>query len=237
MAEAEQRLLERWEQQDAGAASRDDPVRQLIRHAVIPDNADPQLWLLGLGEKVAALGGHLEVIAVFDDADLTLIREPGPEGQPPILPDPGEVINDEIEREPIDPDAPLHIELTDDERDMILAALAEWGGAARPTHVLARAVGFSDLEAFDAGRDRLRDALQDAQPLAPVDWKRLLISTEICYASDYYGAGWEWEVVTGLDTYASLRTLRDLQDKLIGIVDAAPRPDDGCDSRPDAAPI
>lgn len=227
MADAEQRLLEHWEQQDAGAAPRDDPVRQLIRHVVIPDNADPQLWLLGLGEKVAALGGHLEVTAVFHDAGLTLIREPGADGQPPILPDPGAAIDEEIEadREPIDPDAPQHVALTDDERDLILAALTEWGGVARPTEVLAWAIGFSSVEAFDADLERLEDTIRDAQPLAPVDWKRVLISTEICFASDYYGAGWEWESLTGLDNYASLRTLRDLQEKLIEIANAADPPD------------
>lgn len=53
----------------------------------------------------------------------------------------------------------------------------------------------------------------------------MLISTEICFASDYYGAGWEWEALTGLDNYASLRTLRDLQEKLIRIANAADPPD------------
>src|ERR1700733_7854309 len=55
MTNAEALLVTRFEEQCGDSARRDDPVRQLIRHAVMPDNADPQLWLLGLGEKVAAL--------------------------------------------------------------------------------------------------------------------------------------------------------------------------------------
>jgi hypothetical protein len=37
---------------------------------------------MGLGEKVAALGGHLELIAVFGEERVTLIREPGPDDDP-----------------------------------------------------------------------------------------------------------------------------------------------------------
>ncbi len=36
------------------------------------------LWLVGMGEKVAALGGQLELVAVFPDETVTLLIEPGP---------------------------------------------------------------------------------------------------------------------------------------------------------------
>jgi hypothetical protein len=39
---------------------------------------DGPLWLGELGQKVAALGGYLEVRAVLSDQTVTLSREPGP---------------------------------------------------------------------------------------------------------------------------------------------------------------
>jgi hypothetical protein len=32
-----------------------------------------------LGERIAALGGHLKLVAIFPDQRVTLLREPGPE--------------------------------------------------------------------------------------------------------------------------------------------------------------
>jgi hypothetical protein len=38
---------------------------------------EKNLWIPAVGDKVAALGGHLELIAVFPDETVTLLKEPG----------------------------------------------------------------------------------------------------------------------------------------------------------------
>lgn len=42
-----------------------------------PIETNTLLWVMGLGEKVAALGGQLELAAVFPDETVTLLVEPG----------------------------------------------------------------------------------------------------------------------------------------------------------------
>jgi hypothetical protein len=44
-----------------------------------PVGESTDLWIAALGEKIAAMGGHLELTAVFENETLTLLREPGPE--------------------------------------------------------------------------------------------------------------------------------------------------------------
>ncbi|MGH3261095.1 MAG: hypothetical protein ACRDNS_03775 [Trebonia sp.] len=70
LMEAETRLHEWWEQRQTTTTW----VTELLGHPV-EDNTD--LWISALGEKVAAMGGHLELTAVFDNETLTLLRESG----------------------------------------------------------------------------------------------------------------------------------------------------------------
>jgi hypothetical protein len=72
---AEERLYELWEQRAEGM----DWVGEALGS---PIERDTVLWLTALGEKVAMLGGHLEVAAVFPDETVTLLLEPGPQRGP-----------------------------------------------------------------------------------------------------------------------------------------------------------
>ena len=69
--EAEERLYEWWEQRYPGTTW----VAEVLGSAVEESSS---LWVAALGEKVAAMGGHLELVAVFENETLTLVREPGP---------------------------------------------------------------------------------------------------------------------------------------------------------------
>jgi hypothetical protein len=60
MMAAEEILYKRWEQD----ASPMNWVGELLSY---PVDQPGTWWLLGLGDKVAALGGHLEVVAIFGD--------------------------------------------------------------------------------------------------------------------------------------------------------------------------
>lgn len=229
--DAEQLLYERWHREHAENEARDDPVRLLLSHDIMLENSDGKLWLLGLGEKVAALGGHLEVVAVFDDESTTLIREPGPDEQPPILERTdgladGRMDNAPAELELHDPTEKIAVDLTPEERDFILAALDEWLGPTAPTEELAIAMGFNGFNHFVDELRRLLAALDDEEPLISLDWRRVLIATEIVYASEYFGAGSDWEDSTCRDDHVSLQLLRGIQNKLIDIATRRVRPED-----------
>jgi hypothetical protein len=126
-----------------------------------------------------------------------------------------------------DPDAKIRVELTEAERSFIATALAEWGGVANPTEELAVLMGFAGSEELYEQSGRLIPAIMAGEPLTARDWKRVLLSTEISFGSDYFGVGWEWETVSdGQDDQAGVLTLREIQDKLIWIAHLATPPDD-----------
>jgi hypothetical protein len=84
------------------------------------------------------------------------------------------------------------------------------------TDEVAATIGFESASAFYADAERLERAAKRGQ-LSPTDARRVLLATEIVFASDVIGAGVEWETVTGLSDVETLRLLRGLQRKLIGL--------------------
>jgi hypothetical protein len=89
--------------------------------------------------------------------------------------------------------------LTPDEGNLLASALSQWGGPASPTDELAVALGFADAEDLVAEAARLADAFRDGASLAPGDIERALVAAEVVFISDTFGAGVEWETVTGAD--------------------------------------
>jgi hypothetical protein len=74
LMEAETILYQRWERQASGMTW----VGEALGFPIEETN----LWVMDLGQKVAALGGHLELVAVLGEDRLTLMREPGPGDDP-----------------------------------------------------------------------------------------------------------------------------------------------------------
>ena len=111
------------------------------------------------------------------------------------------------------------IELSQDERHLLSRGLGEWGGPARPTDELARAMGFGSEEDLlhGAGR-RLRDALDSAEPMSRPDWLRALLATEIVFASAVVGAGWDWSITTGFSDEETIKLLRAVQGKVAQVL-------------------
>ncbi|WP_238431322.1 DUF6188 family protein [Streptomyces cavernae] len=104
--------------------------------------------------------------------------------------------------------------LTADEIALLRRALLEWGGPARCSDELAVGMGFAGLQDLLDQCRRLRAALAEDAPVAPVDWARVLLATEIVFVSDLAGSGFEWSTTTGLSDESSLQTLRAIQRKL-----------------------
>lgn len=105
------------------------------------------------------------------------------------------------------------IELTDDERRLLLAGLMEYGGPAAGARIVAPIVGATDVDQFFDLTDRLRAAIAAHEPLSGLDWARALVLTEICWASDVLGAASDFG--TNLSDGRALAALRSLQRKIV----------------------
>ena len=106
------------------------------------------------------------------------------------------------------------VELTDDERRLLRCGLGEWGGPASPTEALAVAMGFPDLASMGPELRRLRSALDERSPLGRADWTRVLVATEIVFASDVLRSGTDWVYTTGFSDAESIALLRAVQVKI-----------------------
>ncbi|MBA3261089.1 MAG: hypothetical protein H0T69_01170 [Thermoleophilaceae bacterium] len=62
----------------------------------------------------------------------------------------------------------------------------------------------------------IMERLRAGQALAKRDWERALVAIEIVFASSFYGAAGDWEIVSGWDDDRTLRVLRGIQRKLAG---------------------
>ncbi|MGW6728319.1 hypothetical protein ACWF9G_20670 [Nocardia sp. NPDC055029] len=114
----------------------------------------------------------------------------------------------------MDSDGLVAIELSEDERAVLLRGLGEWGGPARPTDALAIAVGFDSVADLHEQGRRLRSALLSNEPLSAWEWRRTLVATEFVFASDIVGSGVEWPTTTGFSDVETIQVLRLLQRKL-----------------------
>lgn len=110
-------------------------------------------------------------------------------------------------------DEAVGVELTDDERLLLLTGLMEYGGPALGVRVVAPIVGARSVDEFFALTDRLRAAIANGEPLTGGDWTRALVLTEICWASDVLGAASEFS--STMPDAEALRSLRSLQRKIV----------------------
>ncbi|WP_455352751.1 hypothetical protein [Streptomyces sp. SYSU K217416] len=108
--------------------------------------------------------------------------------------------------------------LAQDEIDLLIRALLEWGGPARCSDGLAVGMGFSGMQDLLDQCRRLRAALKEGIPLPPADWARVLLATEIVFVSDLAGTGFEWSTTTGISDEKAIRLLRGIQRKLGKVV-------------------
>jgi hypothetical protein len=110
-----------------------------------------------------------------------------------------------------------NVDLSAAERDLLAQGLDHWGGPARATDALARVMGFENVEDLYREGDRVARELRRGGNLSGADLARALIATEFVFASDYYGAGWDWENVSGLSDEETIKRLREVQGKLVGV--------------------
>jgi hypothetical protein len=111
----------------------------------------------------------------------------------------------------------LDPDLDEDERRLLRWGVIDWGGPARCTEEMAVAMGFGSLHDLFDSTDRLANAIRAGTPLIAADWLRVLLATEIVFASNTIGSGLDWSITSGLSDEQSLTLLRSVQRKLGGI--------------------
>ncbi len=75
-------------------------------------------------------------------------------------------------------------------------------------------MGFRDVGDVSEQGSRLESALIAGEPLSATDWRRVLVSTEIFFASDVLGCGRDWSIIMGISDAETLTILRGLQRKI-----------------------
>jgi hypothetical protein len=108
----------------------------------------------------------------------------------------------------------IAIELTKHERAILRCGITEWGGPAHCGESMARAIGFTSVAALFDESERLVKAIDSELPLVRHDWARVLLSTEVVFASDVVGSGVDWSTTTGFSDEETIRSLRSIQRKL-----------------------
>ena len=117
---------------------------------------------------------------------------------------------------PADSDV-VNVDLTSDERGLLVQGLLQWGGPAAPTDALAVAMGFADVGDLLTESQRIGSAIEQGSPVTATDLRRALVATEIVFSSDVFGAGVEWETVSGQTDQTTISLLRTLQRKLVSV--------------------
>ena len=114
-----------------------------------------------------------------------------------------------------DPSVPVQFRLSDDERRVLRAGLTEWGGPANCTDELAVAMGFQSLTDLFTEGGGIGDTIVEGRSLSRTDWTRVLLATEITFASNVMGSGSGWPITTGFDDQSTIKVLRSLQRKIV----------------------
>lgn len=122
-----------------------------------------------------------------------------------------------------DSEEKVYVELLNDERRLLVQGVTQLGGPAHIDDTIAEAIGYRSAHERREEGAGLAARIRNGEALSREDWRRALVSTEIAFASEYYGAGSDWEVCSAIDDHVSLDLLRQVQARLIGVVGTAQR--------------
>jgi hypothetical protein len=109
------------------------------------------------------------------------------------------------------------VDLSWDERELLIQGVLQWGGPAHPSPALAAALHVDGIDALVAEGRRVGDKLRGTEVLSDEETIFALVSTELNFASDRWGAGYEWQTVSGYSDAETIVALRRLQAKLVAV--------------------
>jgi hypothetical protein len=102
------------------------------------------------------------------------------------------------------------IDLTDEERKLIVLALNEYGGTAQHTYrLLGPALGQSNEDQWARLVNRLIEATKNKEPLSALDWARAMFLTDISFGSTLAGSGLRFGRGRDQHWFSVLRSLQE----------------------------
>lgn len=106
----------------------------------------------------------------------------------------------------------MAIDLTDEECELMVLALNEFGVTAQHTYrLLCPVLGQSNQHEWFRLINRLDSVIENKEPLSDLDWARAMFLTDICFGSTLVGSGLRFG--RGADEYW-FEILRSLQEKV-----------------------
>jgi hypothetical protein len=124
--------------------------------------------------------------------------------------------------QPVDMEAQIDLtNLTLVERELLRLGIMQWQRPEGDKDAVIPLLGYGDRGELAADMPRLAGLLEAARPMSRRDCRRLLLATELAFASETLGWARDWTSDTGFTDHDTITVLRGLQDRLAGIVHGA----------------
>lgn len=104
------------------------------------------------------------------------------------------------------------------ERELLRLGVLEWERSEGNRDVVARLLEFDDRSALRSDVQRLAASIGSGSPMSRRDCRRLLLATELAFASETLGWSRDWSADTGFTDRDTITVLRGIQEKLAGII-------------------
>ncbi|MET8234864.1 DUF2716 domain-containing protein [Micromonospora sp. NPDC005298] len=108
--------------------------------------------------------------------------------------------------------------LTPVERELLRLGVMQWARSEGNREVVARLLDYDDRRGLRSDVERLASLIAAASPMSRRDCRRLLLATELAFASESLGWSRDWAADTGFTDRDTITVLRGIQEKLAGIV-------------------
>jgi hypothetical protein len=108
--------------------------------------------------------------------------------------------------------------LTSVERNLLRLGVMEWARSDGNRDVAARLLDYNDHSALRSDVERLYSLIDVGSPISRQDCRRVLLATELAFASETLGWSRDWSADTGFADRDTISVLRTIQEKVAGIV-------------------
>jgi hypothetical protein len=119
----------------------------------------------------------------------------------------------------VDMDAQIDLAgLTPVERELLRLGVMQWARPEGSKDVVAGLLDYSGRSELRSDVERLAGLMDAANPMSRRDCRRLLLATELAFASETLGWSRDWSPDTGFADRDTITVLRSIQEKVAGII-------------------
>jgi hypothetical protein len=108
--------------------------------------------------------------------------------------------------------------LTQVERELLRLGVMQWARSEGSKDPAARMLDYDDRRGLRSDAERLARLIDAASRMSRRDCRRLLLATELAFASQSLGWSRDWAAGTGFTDHDTITVLRGIQEKLAGII-------------------